>query len=467
MNATSGPLRPIDRDPNPGVWMAVLYLIYDLIWLVSILASAPWWLTRSLLDRGFRRMAAERLTLPLPQLPARTGRPRVLVHGVSVGEVKAAQSIVSGLAEDHEVVICASTNTGMEVARQTYPGLRVVRFPFDLSTLPARFLRAVDPDLVVLMELEVWPNFLRRANRLGVPVAIVNGRITAESFANYKRLFSLTLPQFNRVSLMAAQSEAYAARFRELADSGERVVVAGNVKADGLRTGPREPDPDLARLAAGAPGQPVLVAGSTHDPEERLVRDAFEAAVPGARVILVPRHPERAATVVAGLAEDGPAPQRLTELRGGEAPDPARPLVVDTIGELEGIYGLADLVFVGGSLVPHGGHNMLEPAAQGRPVLYGPHLANFVQEAALLEESGGARRVADAEELAAVVGELIEDASRRERMAAAGMRAVEDQKGATERTLALLHAWCLPATPGPGAGDAVAQGAVAQDATGP
>ena len=444
MSSASEVPDPIDRDPNPGAWMALLYLLYDLIWLVSMVVSSPWWGTRSLLDRGFRSMVAERLTLPRPQLAPRAGRPRVLVHGVSVGEVKAAQAIVSGLAHDHEVVICASTNTGMAVARQTYPGLSVVRFPFDLSALPARFLRAVDPDLVVLMELEVWPNFLRRANRIGVPVAIVNGRITSESFANYKRLFSLTLPQFNRVSLMAAQSEAYASRFRELAGSGERVVVAGNVKADGLHTGPRDPDPDLARLAAGTPGQPVLVAGSTHDPEERLVRDAFRAASQDARLILVPRHPERAAAVVASLAEDGAAPQRLTELRGGEDPDPSRPLVVDTIGELEGIYGLADLVFVGGSLVPHGGHNMLEPAAQGRPVLYGPHLANFVQEAALLEEAGGSRRVADAEELEAAVRELISDPERRGRMAGAGMRAVEDQKGATARTLALLHAWCLP-----------------------
>ena len=138
---------PIDRDPNPGAWTGFLYLLYDLVWLVAILLTSPWWLGRSLLDRGFRSMVRERLTLPPPALPAPSGRPRVLVHGVSVGEVKAAQSIVSGLSRDHEVVVCASTDTGLQVARQTYPDLPVVRFPLDLSLLPARFLRAVDRDL--------------------------------------------------------------------------------------------------------------------------------------------------------------------------------------------------------------------------------------------------------------------------------------------------------------------------------
>ena len=444
MASSPADVGPIDRDPNPGAWMALLYLLYDLIWVLAITASSPWWVTRGILDLGFRRMVRQRLTLPPPRLPAPGPRPRVLVHGVSVGEVKAAQSIVRGLEREHDVVICASTDTGMEVARQTYPGLEVVRFPLDLSLLPARFLRAVDPDLIVLMELEVWPNFLRRANRIGVPVAIVNGRITGESFANYKRLFSLTLPQFNRVSLIAAQSESYAKRFRELAGSGERVVVAGNVKADGLATGTRGVAPELARLARGREGQRVLVAGSTHECEELWVSDAFRAAAPDARIILVPRHPERAPSVQSALAERGCRAQRLTELRAGARPDPSRPLIVDTIGELEGIYGLADVVFVGGSLVPHGGHNMLEPAAQGRPVLYGPYLDNFVQEAALLEEAGGAQRVSDPEDLGRVLAQLLADPGRLASMGEAGMRAVEAQKGATARTLALLHARCLP-----------------------
>lgn len=443
MTTSMGGAGPLDKDPNPGLWTGFLYLVYDLIWVLSIAVCSPWWGFRSLVDREFRGMVCQRLTLPPPSLSPPGGLPRVLVHGVSVGEVKAAQSVVRGLDGQNEVIISASTDTGLEVARQIYPDHQVVRFPLDLSVLPARFLRAVKPDLIVLMELEVWPNFLRRANRSGVPVAIVNGRITEESFANYKRLFSLTLPQFNRVSLIAAQNERYALRFAELAGSGDRIVVAGNVKADGLSTGMRSQDGDLNRLAGGVVGQPVLVAGSTHEPEERMVLSAFGSGAPGARVILVPRHPERAGALAASLSDEGSVPQRLTDLRAGQLPDPSRPLIVDTIGELEGVYGLADLVFVGGSLVPHGGHNMLEPAAQGRPVLYGPHLANFEQEATLLEDAGGACRVADVAGLGEAVRMLLADPEKRSRMAAAGVRAVEAQKGATKRTLELLRSRCL------------------------
>lgn len=437
-------LAPIERDPNAGWRTSVLYLVYDLAWVLAILLSSPWWLGRSLIDRTFRRGVLQRLTLPIPKLPAKGTRPRVLVHGVSVGEVKAAQPVVAGLVADHDVVISASTDTGLEVARQTYPDLPVVRFPLDHRVLPKRFLRAVDPDLVVLMELEIWPNFMRRCNDSAIPVAIVNGRITEHSFSNYRRLFQPILPQFNRVSLIAAQSDRYAGRFRALAGNDDRVIVTGNVKADGLSTEPRERDLELERVIAAQPNQPVLVAGSTHDPEERMVRDAFQEAAPEARVVLVPRHPERCPAVAATLAASGAAPQRLTELRAGsEAPDPTRPLLVDTIGELEAVYGLADLVFIGGSLVPHGGHNMLEPAAQGRPVVYGPHLVNFSQEATLLEDAGGARRVEDGAELGRVVRALIDDPEERQRMAAAGRAAVEGQKGATERTLELLLARCL------------------------
>ncbi|MEE8469429.1 MAG: 3-deoxy-D-manno-octulosonic acid transferase [Planctomycetota bacterium] len=437
---------PLGRDPNPGLRITLLYWIYDIIWSLALLATSPWWLVRCLFDREFCAMVKGRLTLTLPELPPPGERPRVLVHGVSVGEVKASQSIVRALEADYDVVVSASTNTGMQVARQLYPELPVVRFPIDHMLFVSRFLLRVSPALVVLMELEIWPNFLRKANRRGIPVAILSGRITEKSFQNYKK-FGSTLPQFNRITVFGAQDERYAERFRNLARSAERVVVTGNVKVDGLRSGPVPHDTrfrELQRLAGSAPGQPVLVAGSTHEPEEVWVHGAFLEGAPGARVILVPRHPERGASVVDALAARGARAQRLTDLRAGrERPDPQRPLVVDTIGELERIYGLADLVFVGGSLVPHGGQNMLEPAAQGCPVLYGPHVDNFAQEAALLEDAGGARRVADAAHLARAVQELLADPAARDRMAQAGVRAVEDQKGATARTLKVLSERCL------------------------
>jgi len=437
---------PLGRDPNPGLRITLLYGLYDVVWSLALLVTSPWWLVRCLFDAEFRAMVKGRLTLTLPGLAPPGDKPRVLVHGVSVGEIKASQSIVRALEGEYDVVVSASTNTGMQVARQLYPELPVVRFPIDHMLFVSRFMQRVSPALVVLMELEIWPNFLRKANRRGIPVAILSGRITEKSFQNYKK-FGSTLPQFNRITVFGAQDEKYAERFRNLARSADRVVVTGNVKVDGLRSGPVPHDThfhELERLAGGAPGQPVLVAGSTHDPEELWVHQAFLEGAPGARVILVPRHPERGPGVVDALAARGARAQRLTDLRTGrEVPDPERPLVVDTIGELERIYGLADLVFVGGSLVPHGGQNMLEPAAQGCPVLYGPHVDNFVQEAALLEEAGGARRVADQVDLARAVHELIADPAARQSMAEAGVRAVEGQKGATARTLRVLRERCL------------------------
>ncbi len=439
---------PFLSDPYPGFQRALLHGAYDLLWLGAIVVGGPWWLLRSLFDRSFRGVVLGALTWGLPRLRSQDSRPggrRVLVHGVSVGEVKAAQSLVRGLeaaAEDGEqleVVISASTATGLKVARSLYPAHRVVRFPVDLSFIVRRFLRRLAPTSVILIELEIWPNFLREANRLGVPVAVVNGRITVQSFARYCRFRSL-LPQFGRITLFCAQDEAYADRFRILSSSPTRVLTTGNLKVDGLRVGKRTPTLDTLRRMGPRDGQAVVVAGSTHEPEELLVTKAWRACFSAARLVLVPRHPGRAGEIVRALAQVGESCQRLTEIRaagGGAAPD--QPLVVDTIGELEEVYSLADLVFVGGSLVPHGGQNMLEPAAQGIACLYGPHVGNFSREAALLESAGASGRLGTADELGAACARLLDDSSAREAMSTAALTAVAGQRGAAGRTLAALE----------------------------
>ena len=273
-------------------------------------------------------------------------------------------------------------------------------------------------------------------------VAVVNGRITELSHAQYL-LFRDVLPQFNRISLFCVQLEEYAERFRRLHVEEQRILVTGNVKVDGLEIGRVDPGPELARLL-GASDRPVVVAGSTHDPEELEVARLWQAHVPDARLILVPRHPKRCTELTGALAEAGFDVQRLSRLRAGEeSPDPARPVVVDTIGELERIYGLADLVFVGGSLLPHGGHNMLEPAAQGCATLFGPHVTNFAQEAALLELAGGCRRVPTAAALGEAMRALLDDPAERERMGRAAMDAVRAQRGATAMTLDAVDALSL------------------------
>ena len=429
--------RPIDRDPNPGPLRALLHASYDLLWVLAILLASPWWIWRSLRNPAFWRMLNERFTCGL----VARSKPCILVHGVSVGEVKVAVCFARELARRHpdtEVVISASTDTGVEVARGSYAG-QVVRYPFDLSAVVNRFLRLLRPASVVLVELELWPNFLRCCNRAGIPVAVINGRMTQHSFGQYL-LFRRALPQFNRVSLFCAQLDEYAERFKSLGGAADRAVVTGNLKADGLTIG--RPDAatvaGLRELFGVRPGVLVVVAGSTHEPEERQVFEACRDSVPEARLILVPRHPVRVPEVLRSLDELGVRAQLLSELRGGAVADPSRPAVVDSIGELERLYALADLVFVGGSLIPHGGQNVLEPAALGRPVIHGPHMSNFVQEAGLLERAGASRRVADTDELGRVLAELMSDPAARERMGTSGRGAVEAQRGALAATLAAL-----------------------------
>ena len=447
----AGGASPLRHDPNPGLRSLILHAVYDLLWLLVVVGGAPWLAWRALRAPGFRRHLGERATLTgLPRL-APTDRPRLLIHGVSVGEVKGAQSLVQLLERerpDVEVVVSTTTDTGMEVARSLFPDHTVVRFPADLSFVVRRFFRALAPTAIVLIELEIWPNFLRRANRLGLPIAVANGRITEESFSRY-RLFKRVFPQFNRISLFCVQSETYAERFRALQVAPERVAVTGNVKADGLPVGRKQPGDELTRLVGARPGQPVLVAGSTHEPEERWITEAWASAAREARLVLVPRHPPRSGEVLAGLAQLGLSAQRLTSLREGtEQPDPSRPLVVDTIGELERVYALADLVVIGGSLIPHGGQNLLEPAAQGVPVVCGPHMENFAQEVALLEEAGACRRVAGRGALGAALAALLGDPGLRSEIGDAGRRAVEAQRGATAKTWSGLEGVCLPVAEG-------------------
>ncbi len=438
---------PIRSDPNTGFLRWVLHASYGALWWLVIGFGSLWSLPRFRRDPDFREMVRRRMGVGLPEPPQPGERQRILIHGVSVGEIKAARSLVLALEQDRpdlEIVLSSVTSTGFNIAQELYPHLRVVRFPFDPGWIVARFLRRVAPVTVVLVELEIWPNFLRAANRAGIPVAVVNGRIAERSFRSY-RIFRNLLPQFNRISLYCVQAGEYGERFAQLAYQEGRILLTGNMKADSLGDGRVDPGEEFRRLLGGNPGQLVLTAGSTHGDEEQVLARLWSEAWPETRLILVPRHPNRAGEVRSALEGLGLQCQFLTELRAGLAPDPSLPVIVDRIGDLEPTFGLSDLVFIGGTLVPHGGQNMLEPAAQGLPVIYGPHVDNFLVEARLLEEAGAALRVATPAELQKVLSELIKSPERREIMAKAGLEVVRNQKGATLRTMKALRERCIPA----------------------
>lgn len=439
----TGPIAPILRDPHPGLARGLVHAIYDAAWILAIVLASPWWIWRALREPEFRSTILSRSLVRKPALPVSHPRPRILIHGVSVGETKCAEVLVRALERahpGHEIVISTTTASGFAMAKKLHPRLAVVRFPFDISFVVRRFLARVDPASIILVELEVWPNFLRAANRRGVPIAVVNGRVTERSRARYARLAALA-PQFDRVSLICAQDPDHARRFEALGVQPARVEVTGNLKYDALRTEPVVCPPELLALLGARAGQPVLVAGSTHAPEERIVARAWCDHAPTARLVIVPRHVERAPEIVRELELLGPPAtggQLLSRLRAGEAPDPSRPAVADTIGELEAIYALADVVFVGGSLMSRGGQNVLEPAAQGKPVIHGPQMQNFAREAALLDGARASLCVADGEALGRAIATLLAHPDERARRGAAGQKAVLALKGATARTLAAL-----------------------------
>ena len=420
-----------------------VYFVYQLLLAVGTVLLAPWALLRLLLQKDFRQGLPGRLGF-VPPLPAH--EKRVLLHGVSVGEVKALRPLVRHLRAqlpEHVLTISASTPSGLDTARQAFPDLEVVPFPLDYAGAVRRFLRRVGPSAVILAELEIWPNFLRACSRRDIPVAIVNGRITERSLEGYRKVQRL-LPQFDRIALYCVQNERYAERFRGLQVPSESVVVTGNLKFDSLPRGGGEAQVPWSNWLADAPS---WVLASTHEPEELLVLEAAaqRGMLQQLRTLVVPRHPRRAPQLLDAMrkAELGVPILLRSELDASTPLPPACILLVDTFGELESIYAAVDLAFLGGSLIEHGGQNVLEPAAFGRPVVIGPHRDNFREEVDLLEGSGGLRRAKDVQVLLEFAWDWLQNPSAAQEAGIAGRTALDERRGATETTFEALQAASL------------------------
>jgi 3-deoxy-D-manno-octulosonic-acid transferase len=379
--------------------------------------------------------------------------PTAWVHAVSVGEAIAATALVDGLRglyPELPVVMTTVTDTGARIVRERFAGVATHRFfPVDLPGAARRVLGAIDPAFLVCMETELWPNMLRAAGRRKVPVMIANGRLSDRSFRRYRLVRGFLSAALRDVSVFAMQSQEDARRIIALGAEPERVFVTGNVKHDAI------PDPAGAvelwgRLLGLRAGQPVWVAGSTHRGEEEAVLDAHQstrAEFPDLVLVLAPRHPERVPEVLDLVAARGWVAVRRSELRRvNMAPDTATPpiIVLDTVGELAQLYAIADVVFMGGSLVPAGGHNMLEPAIRRKPVLTGPHTTNFREAMALLAESGGGIVVGSAVELATELRRLLADPELREKLGILAHDAVASRHGAVRATLELVVRFLRP-----------------------
>jgi len=440
-----------ERLTDPGgrpILGSMKALLLDLVYALGLVATSPVWLTRMIRHGRYRSGWAQRLGAS----PVRYGsQPMVWIHAVSLGEVNGIRALVDELAgqlPDHEIVISSTTDTGMTRARKLFaPTRRVFQFPFDFSWTVRRAFDRIRPDLVVLMEGEIWPNFLARANQRGVPVVLVNGRMSEnKGYPRYRKVRPLVRRLFNRLAVLAVQDQAYADRFISLGTDPAKVVVTGMMKYDTVETGSQvDGAAELAAALGLDEGRRLIVAGGTGNDEEAPLLEMFSAMRESRQVderavlAIVPRKPERFEQVARLIADGGSALVRRTERPDGARGElPCGAVVLgDTMGELRKFYSLADAIFVGRSLVPMGGSDMIEAAALGKPVAFGPHVFNFPQAAELVAE-GAAARVADVDELRRTLAGWLADPAAAAEMGRTARRFVESRRGATRRNVEII-----------------------------
>lgn len=426
-------------------------LALDAAYLIALALASPLLLFRSWKDGKYRDGWKEKV---LGRAPRRIGnQPCLWLHAVSVGEVLLLKPILQEFARRHpewDVVISTTTATGLDLARRVFPDYVTFYAPLDFSWATRRAIARIRPTALGLVELELWPNLIAAAKRSGASVALINGRLSARSFRGYRQLKGPLRSTLHRLDLVAAQTPEYAGRFRHLGIPESRIVITGSVKYDGLESARDNAKTLQLRRELGLkPADVVFVAGSTMDGEEPAVLAAYrraKAGHPRLRLIVVPRHPERFDRVAAAILDQGERLVRRSRPGVVEGTGRGEPvLLVDSIGELSAVWGLADLAFVGGSLFPgRGGQNMMEPAAYGASVLFGPHTQNFRSTVEQLLERAGAKVVADADDLASALIQDLEDPEAAEARGQAAREFVLAQHGATERTMSALDALLEP-----------------------
>jgi len=406
----------------------------DLIYLTIALLTAPIWLWRMTRTGKIRTDWRARLGRS-EILPAKT-RPRILIHAVSVGEVNAIRLLVDHLATgpgQPEIVIATTTDTGFARAKSIWSARRrVVRYPFDLSFAVRRFLDAVRPDVVALVELEVWPGFTAECQRRAIPVCVINGRLTERSFKRYRNVARLMQPSFRRLAFAAVQDQAYADRFVAMGVPAARTQITGTLKWDAAQIADDVPGSDeLARAMGIDRSKPLIVAGSTAPGEHELLMNATPSNV---QLLCAPRKPEwfeQAAGAMPGCV------RRSQTARGAPVNASAGRFLLDSIGELRQAYALADLVVIGRSFGALHGSDMMEPIALGKPTVVGPAVADFQQTMNALLAGDGIVQTS-AEQLPQVLRDLLNDSRRRAELVRNGREVIRVHQGATRRTAELI-----------------------------
>jgi len=414
-------------------------IFINLIYLIYIIITLPYYLFRIITRSSYRAGLFQRFGF----VPKRkSDRPAIWLHGASVGEIAAAENLIPRLREtfpDSDLVLSTLTPTAQAIVKKKYPNLLSIFFPIDLSWVVAKTLKRIKPALIILLEGEFWPNFLLVAGKKNIPVVLVNGRITSRSRKWYGLIKWIMDPALEKVRLFALQTEAYAERFRLLGIPEEKIHITGNMKYDLVADETKKPG--LLKLFQAEPDEEIIIAGSTHQPEEEIliwVYEQLKKDYPNLRLILAPRHIERVPEIENHLEARHHKYIKRSQLPLKEDIKDCV-IIVDTLGELKGLYSICMLAFVGGSLVPVGGQNILEPAVAGKPVLFGPHMYNFQEAAEILLSAGAAWQVKDEHELGKRMEWLLDNFELAQKSGEQGQAALKKHQGATERNLALIQ----------------------------
>jgi 3-deoxy-D-manno-octulosonic-acid transferase len=429
-----------------------MYFVYSILLTLGFVILLPKFLLDALRHGKYATGLRERLGFLAPL--EKKGGPVVWLHCVSVGEAQAARSLVGAISKEfphHLIVVSTVTVTGQQVAREIFKteAQRVFYFPLDWRWTVRRALRSIQPSVVLIMETELWPGFLRECRRRKILLAIVNGRLSEKSFRRYKMIRPFVSGVIDCLSLAVMQTEADATRIRALGLEPKRVVISGNMKFDTQAIeGPNTLANELARRF-DFERSPIILAVSTHDPEERIILQAFNQLKTNydaeqARLVIAPRHPERFAEVASLMKASGLRWARRSD-QSSQEDGWSEAILLDSIGELKAIFPLAAIVFVGGSIAPAGGHNILEPAAAGACIVTGPHTENFREVVQTFIDAGAIIQLAPLSEselpgvLASLFAELLRDAERRQDLGVRAKAVVESNRGATARTMNFLN----------------------------
>ncbi|HON90150.1 MAG: 3-deoxy-D-manno-octulosonic acid transferase [Phycisphaerae bacterium] len=420
--------------------------IVDLVYVFAGLAFSPVLLYRMVAHHRYRAGWGQRFGNVARKNPTKRC---IWLHAVSMGEVNAAKTLVAEIEKqypDYEIVVSTTTDTGYAQADKLFGRKwRVFYFPFDISWIVRRAFDRLQPSLCLLMELEVWPNFLFTAHRLRVPVVVLNGRISDRSFTRYRKIKPLTRTFFGKIDWVLAQTPQYAERFRELGCPAERVLVTSSLKYDTAQVADRVEGTDTLAEQLDLGAAKLWVAGGTGDGEERVILDVYKSLVQdprhkGLRLAIVPRKPERFDEVAQLIEQAGFPVVRYSRLKGTTTKAPAGQAVIlgDTMGDLRKFYSLAQLIFVGRTLVPMGGSDMMEAAALGKCTLFGPHTFNFRQTVEVLLAGRGAIEVQNGGDLLATLQKCLSDPAYAEAVGKAGQEIIRQNQGATARTMEVL-----------------------------